>query len=741
VLLQRLDREVKESHVITLIAVDGGSPPRYGSMMITLNVIDVNDNKPRFQNDTFEAEILENVAVGTSILQLLAVDSDEGMNAQVIYRFGEDYETMSYVDLIGIEQNTGLLYVKRPLDREVTSSIHMTVVATDRGIKPQSSRVNVVINVHDVNDNEPAIQWTASSRYGHVVENTLGGGAFIGHITASDLDLEDNGRVTCRVDDLNVSLFALTNLIRPINYEGISPPISYQLVTARIATFDRELVSRHTLTVICTDHGVPALSSSHVIDVVVDDVNDNSPVFSKSSYTLHLNESSPALTPLGRIEATDPDQGLNGSVIFRLEPPSDVITVNMTSGIVTSLVSVDFETDQLMTFEVVASDQGEPRRSSRVQLKVEIIDFNDERPIFRSESYLFETLENQPIGTVIGRVEATDRDVNPINKRVIYSIRSRGTTNDALQFIELDSKSGQIKVRKTLDYERTKSLTFNVTASDSHQVAIATQCDVTITVVNLNDNDPEFVFPSSSNHSVTLDADDLRVGQVITRLIGLDKDEDHESHLTFDLDYSDSTSRSFAVDSVSGLISVVEVEPWRWQMETEHDDDTYNIILSVRVTDNGQPRRSAAGQLNLVIHTRLTMSNLSRPVNSDPASSLDTSSLFIVAGGAALGATCVLVLCLAVLCLTRLYCSRTKSRRLYNCRVNEVHRTPPPSANKHNQPQVPTASTSKNKKGVTFDLAVDVDDIGQWRDQPRVSSPVLHSLNYCKVSQQKLTNN
>ena len=424
--------------------------------------------------------------------------------------------------------------------------------------------------------------------------------------------------------------------------------------------------------------------------------------------------------------------------------------------------------------QVIATDGGQPRRSTAAIVEVLVTDVNDERPVFESDKYVFSSSEIDQVGTVIGTVRALDRDRDPLHRRVHYNITSVEPA-DAAGLLRLDPTSGQLTIQRPLDYERARLIRLRVVATDTDSESSMTSgvtsqsqfCDVIVHVSNVNDNRPVFVFPNSLDNVISLSADEMKPGLAVTRLIAVDMDDEDlnterqqtdpdktsSPSVTFNIAYSDAASRTFIVDRLTGVVSIGQFEPWTWQMPDPEPNNSgvyvYHILLTVVAADNGRPNLTAIERLDVAVHAKTTASNLSRSALAAPADRrtlFDKYSLLVVVGGAVLGAAAVVVLCVALVCITRVYCRRRrdKSRRVYNCRLNEVDRTtlatmtqvlgPDSSKRHHRRLSGSESHAAKVKKGVTFDLD-DADEIGQWRDKPRVtSSPVEHGRECCMVS-------
>ncbi|XP_055466010.1 protocadherin beta-11-like, partial [Psammomys obesus] len=365
VLDKALDYEEQPELSLILTASDGGAPPRSGTALVRVRVIDINDNSPAFEHTLYEVTIPENSVLGSLIITVSAWDLDSGSNGEVSYAFSHASEDIRKT--FTINKNSGEISLIGYLDYETTASYSIIIKATDRG--GHFGKSTVRIQVIDVNDNFPEI--AVSSFISPIPENTADTLVMI--FSIRDKDSGDNSRMVCSIpEDLP---FVLKSSIE--NY--------YHLETE--GPLDRESRAEYNITISVSDMGSPRLTTQHAIAVQVSDVNDNAPAFSQSSYTLSVRENnSPALL-IGTIRATDSDSGSNAHITYSLLPPHDpqlaltsLISINADNGQLFALRALDYEALQAFEFLVGATDQGSPALSSQVLVRVLVLDDNDNAP-------------------------------------------------------------------------------------------------------------------------------------------------------------------------------------------------------------------------------------------------------------------------------------------------------------------------------------------------------------------------
>ncbi|XP_004452625.2 protocadherin beta-2 [Dasypus novemcinctus] len=365
VLDKALDREEQPELRLTLTALDGGAPPRSGTALVRIEVLDINDNAPEFAKLLYEVQVPENSPVGSQIATVSARDLDIGTNGEISYVFSQASEDIRKT--FRINTKSGELLLTQTLDFESIQSYTVSIQATDGG--GLSGSCVVFVQVMDLNDNPPEL--TMSTFISQIPENVPE--TIIAVFSVSDPDSGDNGRMVCAIQD------DLPFFLKP------SVENFYTLVTN--TALDRETRSGYNVTITVSDLGTPRLKTEHVITVQVSDVNDNAPAFTRTSYTLFVRENNSPALHIGSVSATDADAGANAQVTYSLLPPQDahlplasLVSVNADSGQLFALRALDFEALQAFEFRVRAADAGSPALSSEARVRVQVLDANDNAP-------------------------------------------------------------------------------------------------------------------------------------------------------------------------------------------------------------------------------------------------------------------------------------------------------------------------------------------------------------------------
>ncbi|XP_041622408.1 protocadherin beta-15-like isoform X2 [Vulpes lagopus] len=365
VLDKALDREEQPELRLTLLAVDGGVPPKTGTALVLIDVLDINDNAPEFVQPLYRAQILENSPLGSLIVTVSARDLDTGTNGKVFYSFFYGDEEISRT--FALNELTGEIKIIRELDFEKIMSYELDIKASDgAGL---SGKCTVIIEVVDINDNTPEL--TMASLISSIPENSPE--ATIALFSIQDRDSGENGRMFCSIqEDVPFTLKpSLENF--------------YKLVTE--GALDRESQAEYNITITVSDLGTPRLQTQHTITVTVSDVNDNAPAFSQTTYTLRVRENNSPALHIGTVSATDRDAGANAQVTYSLLPPRDpqlplasLVSINADNGQLFALRSLDYEALQAFEVRVGAADRGSPALSSQALVRVLVLDDNDNAP-------------------------------------------------------------------------------------------------------------------------------------------------------------------------------------------------------------------------------------------------------------------------------------------------------------------------------------------------------------------------
>ncbi|XP_077388683.1 protocadherin-10b isoform X2 [Festucalex cinctus] len=443
VLEKPLDREQQAAHRYVLTAVDGGQPPRTGTALLVVKVLDSNDNVPVFEQPVYAVTLSENAPAGTLVIQLNATDMDEGLNGEIGYSFS-NHISNRVKDIFSIDQRAGRIEVRGEVDFEESSLYQIFVQAKDMGPNAVPAHCKVLVTVTDVNDNAPEITFSTVTES---VSEKAAPGTVIALLSVTDLDAGENGQIN--VEILGEVPFKLKSSFR--NY--------FTIVTDGV--LNREQADSYSVTVVARDKGSPSLATSKSIRVQVSDENDNAPTFTQAIYDVYVTENNVPGAYIHAVTALDPDIGKNALIsysILECEIQSmsvkTYVSINEETGYLYALRSFDYEQLKDFTFVVQAKDAGTPELSTNATVKVIIVDQNDNAPVVLAPMGKNGTAK-EPLprsaepGYLVTRIVATDADDGE-NARLSYSIQ-RGNENGMFR---MDWRTGELRTARRVSAKR-----------------------------------------------------------------------------------------------------------------------------------------------------------------------------------------------------------------------------------------------------------------------------------------------
>ncbi|XP_048590535.1 protocadherin Fat 4 isoform X2 [Nematostella vectensis] len=566
----QLDREVEEYFNFTIRATDSGVPSKSSTASVAINLVDINDNSPVFNNTDYYAYVRENQPAGTPVLVVTASDKDVGTNAKLSYVLSGVLYTR-----FAIDPDTGNITTREPLNREETGSYTLTLRAVDSAIRAREGTTRVIITVTDANDHVP--QFTQSG-YAFSVREDVKVGHTVGRVATTDEDINDNARVRYYISSGNISLMFSVN-----ETTGIISTTS---------TLDREQNASYTLIITAKDHGIPALESNTSVMITIEDVNDNKPLFSKSVYNVTLRESVFLKTQVVQVVATDPDEGANGQFTYKITAgdTDDVFNIDANTGLITIKAKLDYEKTSLYNLTVSAQDLGTPPLTGACFVEIHVSDVDDNAPVFHKPRYSAELYENVTRGHHVITVNATDIDAEASHKRVYYRIESGNTDSMFL----IGEQSGVI----TLNCTPSGCLDRETHARYELQVAAISRVNLTeqkslvpavITVLDVNDNAPRFD-SESYVRSVLEDTGPITDATILT-VKAQDGDEGESGEIIFTI-VSGNENGVFQMDNKTGVLT-------RTRPLDREDTSFYSLV--VMAEDKGEPALSSSVTVNITV--------------------------------------------------------------------------------------------------------------------------------------------
>uniref|UniRef100_A0A8C8T0S5 Cadherin-23 n=1 Tax=Peromyscus maniculatus bairdii TaxID=230844 RepID=A0A8C8T0S5_PERMB len=563
-----IDREAFSPPLLELLLLAEDVGLLNGTAHLLVTILDDNDNWPTFSPAAYTVHLLENCPPGFSVLQVTATDEDSGLNGELVYRIEAGAQ-----DRFLIHPVTGVIRVgNATIDREEQESYRLTVVAADRGTVPLSGTAVVTILIDDINDSRP--EFLNPIQTVSVLESAEPG-TVIANVTAVDLDL--NPRLEYHI--LSIVAKDDTDRLVPDQEDAFAVNINTGSVMVK-SPLNRELVATYevTLSVIDNASDLPERSVSvpnAKLTVNILDVNDNTPQFKPfgiTYYTERVLEGATPGTTLIAVAAVDPDKGLNGLITYTLldlTPPGYVQLEDSSAGKVIANRTVDYEEVHWLNFTVRASDNGSPPRAAEIPVYLEIVDINDNNPIFDQLSYQEAVFEDVAVGTVILRVTATDADSGNF-ALIEYSL------GDGEGKFAINPNTGDIYVLSSLDREKKDHYILTALAKDNPGDVASNRREnsvqVVIQVLDVNDCRPQFSKPQFS----TSVYENEPAGTSVITMLATDQDEGSNGQLTYSLE--GPGMEAFFVDMDSGLVT------------TQRPLQSYERFnLTVVATDGGEP--------------------------------------------------------------------------------------------------------------------------------------------------------
>ncbi|NXC34527.1 PCDGH protein, partial [Campylorhamphus procurvoides] len=324
------------------------------------------------------------------------------------------------------------------------------------------------------------------------------------------------------------------------------------------------------------------------VDVAIEDVNDNSPTFSKAALELEVGEWTLPGARFPLEMAQDIDAGSNSLLIYQLTSnPSFSLAMKSRQGGKQQpelVLERALDREKQSSFELVltALDGGDPARSGTGQVRVNVTDANDNPPVFSKNIYEARVAENLPVGSMVLRVRATDADEGS-NGRVSYSFGSG--PKGVRELFVVDRESGEVRTAGPLDFEERTKYNFELQATDGG--GLTDHCEVQIDISDENDNSPEITILSLSSPV----REDAPVGTVVALLNVNDPDSGENGEVSCELSGEAPLS---IVASSGGSYKVVTASALDREQAGEHR-------VTVVARDRGRPALWSRAELVLEV--------------------------------------------------------------------------------------------------------------------------------------------
>ncbi|XP_039328208.2 protocadherin gamma-A12 isoform X6 [Saimiri boliviensis] len=505
------------------------------------------------------------------------ISRDLGLEPQQLAERGVRIVPRGRTQLFALNPHSGSLVTAGRIDREelcmgaVKCQLNLDILMEDK-----VKIYGVEIEVRDINDNAPYFR--ESELEIKMSENAATGMLFpLPH--AWDPDIGKNS-----LQSYELSPNTHFSLVVQNGADSNKYP---ELVLER--ALDREEKAAHHLILTASDGGDPVRTGTARIRVMVMDVNDNAPAFAQSEYRASVPENVALGTQLLVVNATDPDEGVNGEVRYSFRYVDDkaaqIFKLDYNLGIISTIAELDHEESGFYQMEVQAMDNA--GYSARAKVLITVLDVNDNAPEVVLTSLTSSVPENSPRGTLIALLNVNDQDSEE-NGQVICFIQGN------LPF-KLEKSYGNYYSLVTdivLDREQVPSYNITVTATDRGTPPLSTETHISLNVADTNDNPP--VFPRAS-YSAYIPENNPR-GASLVSMTAHDPDCEENAQITY----------SLAEDTIQGapLSSYVSINSDTGVLYALHSFDYEqfrDLQVKVMARDNGDPPLSSNVSLSLFV--------------------------------------------------------------------------------------------------------------------------------------------
>ncbi|XP_013102305.2 cadherin-87A isoform X1 [Stomoxys calcitrans] len=485
---KKLNRNLFAVIRINVLVTDSTAPTvQQGMGLLIIQIIDVNEVAPKFslpwtsENPVIKLQMVEEQPLGSVLTTLQAYDEDSTIG---------EYD-ISKNDYFEINKTTGIITLTKRLDYETIKEVKFVATVSDTGIPPLTSTADVIVDVINLNDNEP--QFTENEYYFNITENTQVG-TVAGRVEAFDKDLGAFGEITYSLIGENNKYFTIDS------YTG-------NIMVADSSILDREKVKQITLTVVAKDKAPNPVSksTSAAIHLNILDVNDNAPEFTQNEYTSTVAENA-ALNPpaaILQVKAFDLDEGTFGDVRYYIKTGNDeqLFRLDSQSGILYPARSLN---GQKGIYELMISardEQGHGPIEAITKVIINVMGVNQHRPVFLIPASSNATIEIP--GDVVAKdyliltVKAADNDTDE-NGKIFYHLQVKDQNLQETDEFKIDAESGELRTNGDLQRKEKANYDLILVARDNgNPKPFETLRFLTISIIDANENRPEF--PDASN--------------------------------------------------------------------------------------------------------------------------------------------------------------------------------------------------------------------------------------------------
>ena len=555
-----------EQEVRYLLSVRAQTAPGLEtSVIVIIDIVNVNDNSPDFIYPAYNREVTEGALAPHTVVTVRATDDDSGSFGAVRYYMASNNSNIT--NTFRLNETTGEIVTLRILDYETRNEYSFDVGARDGGTPARYDQVSVTVRVTNVNDERPVF---LSLTHNVTVTEEAGAGVLVARVEAVD-------------DDSPLLEYSLAS-------HELRSLFAVDLASGHVTTrdsLDREVSASYTLEVSASDGQLQSQENA-VVYVTVVDINDRSPLFPASGYSVELSELAPVNGTVVTVQAFDRDEGTNSQVTYTSPTLPQKFSIAPESGVITLEEPLDFEEREYYSFLVWANDGGDSSLSSSTNVEITVVDENDNAPEFLPGSRSGRVRENSDALVRVLHLSASDRDSGS-NGDLEYSIVSDGSAMEAF-FIDAE---GVIKTQRSLDREVRSTYHLTVEVRDKGRVQLSSTTQVDIAIEDVIDSPPRFESIGYFKEIST----DVSALTPLLRVRATTEDDVPPSSLLYS--FGSGVNRTlFRINQLSGVISTAtNIEPrrhrgrysFRVTAQHHHLSATTTVLIDI-LEDTTTPR-------------------------------------------------------------------------------------------------------------------------------------------------------